>query len=140
METSNIIYKITGKPTDEVVEKYDSDRNIFFRFQNPEWELNEDSKSWGMIFRSEEEALEDAEEYGFDEDTAVLPGKSCMNTLKGVWNWVDQFDDSYVVLAFEGSDTGVSGHDDEWVAEFIKPVAVWSIEDCFNYLNSKGDL
>jgi hypothetical protein len=40
----------------------------------------------------------------------------------------------YVVLVFEGNDTDISGHDDEYVAEFIKLIAVWSIEDCYNYI------
>jgi hypothetical protein len=128
------MYKVNGKPTKELVEKFNSDNHIFFRFQNPEWQLNEDSKSWGMIYGNEEEALEAAEEDGLTEDEAVLPGKSCMDTLQGVWNWADQFDDSNVILVFEGDDTGVNGHDDEYVAKFIKPVTVWNIEDCYNYL------
>jgi hypothetical protein len=127
-------YEITGEPTEELVEKFNKDNNIFFRFQNPEWELTPESKSWGMIYGSEEEALESAEEDGLTEEEAVLPGKSCMDTLQGLWNWADQFDNNNVVLVFEGDDTGVNGHDDEYVAEFIKPVAVWSIEDCYNYL------
>ena len=127
-------YEITGKPAEELVEKFNKDNNIFFRFQNPEWKLTPESRSWGMIYGSEEEALESAEEDGLTEEEAVLPGKSCMDTLEGVWNWADQFDDSYVILVFEGEDTGVNGHDDEYVAEFIKPIAVWSIEDCYNYL------
>jgi len=128
------MYKVAGKPTEEMVEKFNEDNHIFFRFQNPNRELDQDSKSWGMIYSSEEEARENCEDDGLSEDEAVLPGKSCMDTLEGVWNWADQFDDSYVILVFEGTDTGVSGHDDEYVAEFIKPVAVWSIEDCYNYI------
>lgn len=133
------MYTVTGKPTEEMVEKYSKDNSIFFRFQNPAWELTKNSKSWGMTYGSEEEARECAEEFGLTEEEAVLPGKSCMDTLEGVWNWVDQFDwDNDVVLVFEGTDTGVSGHDDEWVAEFIRPVAVWKIEDVYNYLKSVG--
>lgn len=128
------MYKVAGKPTEEMVEKFNEDSNIFFRFQNPNWELDQDSKSWGMIYGSEEEAIENCEDDGLSEDEAVLPGKSCMDTLEGVWEWADQFDDSYVVLVFEGDDTGVNGHQDEYVTEFIKPVAVWSMEDCYNYI------
>lgn len=141
MKSKNLIYKINEVPTKELVEKYDSDRDIFFRFQNPEWELTRDSKSWGMIFSSEEEAIRDAEEWGYTEEEAVLPGKSCMNTLENVWRYADQFNDDYVMLVFEGEDTGINGHDDEFVAEFIKPIAVWSIEDCYNYLyNNKTNV
>lgn len=133
------MYTVTDKPTEKIVEKFNKDNHIFFRFQNPNWELNQNSKSWGMIYSSEEEAIECCEDDGLTEDEAVLPGKSCMNTLEGIWEWADRFNfDTDIVLVFEGDDTGVNGHDDEYVAEFIKPIAVWSIKDCYNYIY-KGD-
>lgn len=92
-----------------------------------------------MIFSSAEEARECAEEWGMDEDEAVLPGKSCGFTLKEVMRWADQFGYDDVLLIFEGVDTGVSGHDGECVAEYIAPVAVFSMQDVVEYYYGKED-
>lgn len=132
-------YKVNGAPTKEKVEKYNDDEHIFFRFQNPEFEIDEEhSESWGMIFSTREEALEGAEEWGMTEEEAILPGKSCMPTLEGIWNWSSEFGKDDVVLVFEGADTRATGHDGEYVADFYEAVEVWSYEDVMKYLEEEG--
>lgn len=133
MASKNIIYKVNGNPTKELIEKFDNDSNIFYRFQEPHQKLTKRSESWGMIFQSKAEALRDCEEWGYSKEEAVLPGKSCMDTFEGIMNWADKFDKDYVLLVFEGNDTRVSGHDGEYVATYYKKVAVWSFENVLNY-------
>lgn len=128
------MFKVDSKLSKELVEKFDEGRGIFYRFQNPNYEIEgEYAQSWGMIFSSAEEARECAEEWGMDEDEAVLPGKSCEYTFKDIMNWVCQFGANDVLLVFEGFDTGVYGHDGEWVAEYEAPVAVFSMQDALKF-------
>lgn len=128
------MFKVNSKLAKELVEKFDEDRGIFYRFQNPKYAIEgEYTQSWGMIFSSAEEARECAEEWGMDEDEAVLPGKSCEYTFKGVMNYACQFGADDVLLVFEGIDTGVNGHDGEWVAEYVAPVAVFSMQDALEF-------
>lgn len=134
------MFKVNSKLTKEMVEKFDKDRGIFYRFQNPNYEIEgEYTQSWGMIFSSAKQARECAEEWGMGEDEAVLPGKSCGFTLEEVMRWVDQFGYDDVLLVFEGVDTGVSGHDGEWVAEYISPIAVFSMQDVVEYYYGEDD-
>lgn len=74
------MYKVNGQPTAEKIQKYNEDKNIWFRFQNPEYEITgEYTQSWGMIYSSAEEAMQAAEDEEWDNpEEAVLPGKSCM--------------------------------------------------------------
>ena len=124
------MFKVTEKITLEKIKKFDSDRNIFYRFQNPAYEIyGEYTQSWGMIFSSAEEAMECAEEWGMTEEEAVLPGKSCMDTFEHIMSFSDQFSDNDVLLVFVGEDTYAEGHDGEYVAEYIESVAVYSMED-----------
>lgn len=134
MASKNLIYKVNGVPTKELVERFNNDDNIFFRFQEPHQKLTSRSCSWGMIFQSKAEAIRDCEQWGMTPDEAVLPGKSCTAKLKDLEKWICEFSNNYVVLAFEGTDTGVAGHDGEYVATYHKKVAVWSIEDVKKYL------
>lgn len=130
------MFEVNAKLTIELVEKFDEDRGIFYRFQNPKYEIEgEYTQSWGMIFSSAEEARECAEEWGMDKDEAVLPGKSCTNKFENVMDYVCQFSDDDVLLVFEGVDTGVSGHDGEFVAEYISTVAVFSMDDAVDFFN-----
>lgn len=130
------MFKVDGKLTKEMVEKFDNDSNIFYRFQNPDYEIEgEYTESWGMIFSSAEEARECAEEWGLEEDEAVLPGKSCMDTFKGIMQFACQFSDNDVLLVFRGTDTYATGHDGEFVAEYEEPVAVFSMEDAVAFDN-----
>lgn len=51
-------------------------------------------------------------------------------------DWSDQFGDSFVLLAFKGRDTYVTGHDGEYVAEYISPVAIFGFEDALEFYNN----
>lgn len=139
MASKNLIYKVNGAPRKELIEKYNNDPNIFFRFQEPHQKLTSRSCSWGMVFQSKAEAIRDCGEWGMSPEEAILPGKSCTDTLEGLQNWVCEFDNDYVVLVFEGTDTGVNGHDGEYVATYHKKIAVWSIEDVKKYLENVGE-
>jgi len=128
------MFNVDSKLTAELIEKYDSDRNIFYRFQNPDYDIEgEYAQSWGMIFSSAEEARECAEEWGMDADDAVLPGKSCMDTFEGIMRFVCQFSDNDVLLVFRGYDTRETGHDGEFVAEYEEQIAVFSMEDVVGF-------
>lgn len=128
------MYKVNGTPNREAIEKFDNDRHMFYRFQNPKYTIEgEYTQSWGMIYSSAEQARECAEEEGLEEDEAVLPGKSCMTTFEEILSFTEQFGKTDVLMIFYGYDTGVSGHNDEWVAEFDEAVAIWSMEDVIKY-------
>lgn len=131
MASKNLIYKVNGVPTKELVEKYNENNQIFFRFQEPHQKLTSRSKSWGMIYQTEREAITDGCE--------ILPGKSCMDTLEGLKKWICEYNDDYVVLVFEGHDTGYTGHDGEYVATYYKKVAVWNMQDVVIYLENEGE-
>lgn len=129
------MFKVNGTPTQDLINKFDNDSNIFYRFQNPEYEIvGEYMESWGMIFSSKEEALEEAEDYGYTEENAVLPGKSCMPQFDQIIEWINYYSKDDVLLVFEGADTYETGHDDEYVAEYEQEIAVWSVKDVKDYL------
>lgn len=131
------MFKVNGQPTQELIEKFNNDDNIFYRFQNPKFDLDENSESWGMIYGTREEAIENAENDGLTEDEAVLPGKSCMPTFEEILNWSPYFNNDDVLLVFEGRDTRVTGHDGEYVAYYWGEVATWSMEDVKAYLEKQ---
>lgn len=135
VKINKVFYKVDSKPTKELIEKFDNDNNTFYRFQEPERKLTSRSKSWGMIYSSAKEAIRYCEEYGWTKEEAVLPGKSCMPTFKEIISgkWITQFNNEFVLLVFEGEDTGVTGHDGEYVAKYNKKVAVWNYEDVVEY-------
>lgn len=39
-------YEVNGHINSEKLEKYNNDNNIFFRFQKPEWEIDEAVEVW----------------------------------------------------------------------------------------------
>lgn len=136
------MFKINNKLNKEIIEKFDNDSGIFYRFQNPEYEIEgEYLQSWGTIFSSAEEARECAEEWGMAENDAVLPGKSCMSTFREIMagHWICETGDDDVLLVFEGIDTHISGHDGECVAEYIKPIAVFSLDDAIEFYENNYD-
>jgi len=137
MASKNLMYKVDSKPTKELIEKFDEDEHIFYRFQEPHQKLTSRSESWGMIYDTKAEAIRNCTDNNLTEEEAVLPGKSCMDTFKGIVNgrWFDQFDNDYVLLIFKGHDTRANGHDDEYVATYYKKVAVWSMADVTEYAN-----
>ncbi len=68
--------------------------------------------------------------------STVLEGKSCAKTAEELMRWVDEFDNSYVIIAFEGQDTREEGHDGETVATYNKKIKCFSYQDfvkCFEY-------
>lgn len=120
------------KATAEMIEEFDENPNVFYRFQRKDLEMG--TESWGMIYDNREEAIEDwMEDYECDreeaEEEAILPGKSCMDTLEGIMNYVCEFDSNYVLVAFYGTDTGVTGHDDEFVADVDEVAAVFDFDE-----------
>lgn len=130
------MFKVDTKITKELVEEWDDAPDLFYRFQKEDYAIEgEYEQSWGQIFTSAAEARESAEEWGLSEDEAVLPGKSCMNTFRNIISFSDRFDEKYVLLVFEGRDTYVNGHDDEFVAEYIAPIAIISFDDAIEYYN-----
>lgn len=119
------------KLTAELIEKYDDDSQMFYRFQNPAWEIGE--VSFGMIYSSEEEARQDYEDMDLDPDDAVLPGKSCMDTFAGIMRFVDSFDKDFELIVFHGYNTGANGHDDEYVAEYFETMEKFSFDEACEY-------
>lgn len=132
-------FKTNGNITLEKIEEFDGDRYIFYRFQN-KYEAIEGkyTQSWGRIFSSPEEARDYAEEWGMDPEDAVLPGKSCMSTFSEIMSFFSNFsDEDNVLLIFDGEDTGVSGHDGEYVSKFNKTIAVYDINEAWEFYESE---
>lgn len=140
------MYEVNAKLTKELIEKFDNDDSIFWRFQDPNFEITgEFEESWGMIYSSREEAIEEYMndndcDYDEAEDSAILPGKSCTETFEGIMKFYGSFFlGGYVLMAFSGFDTRAAGHDDESVATFHEPVAIFSIEDVDQYTEENSD-
>lgn len=112
------IYEVNNKPTIDKIENFDDERNTYYRFQNKDWEMG--TQSWGMIYSSPEEAIEDG--------STVLNGKSCCSTAKELYNFMDYFDADFNVLILEG-DWVEEGHDGEDVVEVSSIKEIWSFED-----------
>lgn len=128
------MFTVDTKLSKDLIEKFDEEDGVFYRFQNPDYDITgEYAQSWGMIFSSAEEARENAEEWGLEENEAVLPGKSCMETFSDIMKFVTNFEDSDVLLVFDGVDTYEYGHDGEFVAKYIAPRAVISMQDAVEF-------
>lgn len=112
------MFNITKEPTIELLRELQKD--CYFRFQNPNRILTEDSKSWGMIYSSEKEAIE--------EGSDVLEGKSCVDSPEKLIDWSNYYDSKYyVVLAFKGEYNG-TGHDGEDVVKYKETVEVLHLD------------
>jgi hypothetical protein len=106
------------------------EKECYFRFQNPKRELTSESKSWGMIYMSEKEAIE--------EGSYVLEGKSCVSKPTDLIDWMQSYNNSYVILAFKGEYVG-EGHDGEDVVKFREAVEVYDFDEFFNiFLDDEG--
>lgn len=128
------MFTVDTKITKELIEKFDEEDGVFYRFQNKNYDIDGDyTGSFGMIFGSPEEARECADEWGMTEEEAVLSGKSCMPTFEDIMRWCQEFDNDSVLLVFDGVDTYESGHDDEYVAEYIAPRAVIDFDEAVKY-------
>lgn len=129
------IYEVNNKPTLEKIEEFDGNDNIFYRFQMKDWEMG--TKSWGMIYSSEEEARECCEDDGLTEDEAVLNGKSACFTAKELMSFSSNFDYDFRVVVLKGWDTRETGHDGEYVVDVEEIIEVWSMED---FIEMAGNL
>jgi hypothetical protein len=113
-----LVYKITGKPTVEKLNEYSCDDNMFFRFQNPLREIGEES--WGMIYKTKEEAIEDG--------CTILNGKSCCWNATDFAEYLPYYNNSYVIMIVKGFYVK-DGHDEEPVVDISKIVEVWDYDD-----------
>lgn len=120
------LYEVNNKPTLEKIEKYNEDRFIFFRYQMKDWEMGE--QSWGMIYSTAEEAIENCEDDGLTEDEAVLDGKSACNTAQELFSFSRMFDKDFRVLVLNGKSVG-TGHDGEEVVEVDEILEIWDYEE-----------
>ena len=112
------LYKVNNVPTIEKIRLYDEDNNKYYRFQEKGLEIG--TKSWEMLYSTEEEALEDG--------ATVLNGKSCCSTATKLHGFRFEFDADYHVLVLTGQFVEV-GHDDEDVVDVEEIVEIWSYED-----------
>lgn len=112
------MYEVNNTPTEEKIEMFDDERDTYYRFQNKEWEMG--NQSWGMIYSTAEEAIEDG--------STVLNGKSCCSTAKELYKFMDYFDNDFNVLILEGSWIE-EGHDGEDVVDVSSIKEIWSFED-----------
>lgn len=112
------IYTVNNQPTPEKIESYDENRDVYYRFQDSSLEMG--TQSWGMIYSTPEEAIED--------DSTVLNGKSCCSTASKLYGFRSEFDNDYVVLVMSGWFVEV-GHDDEDVIDVDQVLEIWSREE-----------
>lgn len=120
------IYTVNNQPTIQKIKEYNEQDNVYFRFQNSEWEMGE--KSWGMIFDSEEDAIENCEEWGMTPEEAILDGKSACYTSTQALNFASNFDKEFVVLVLKGSYVQ-DGHDEEPVIDVKEILEVWDYNE-----------
>lgn len=136
-----LIFKVTGKPNAQDIIKYTDMQNIWFRFQNPKHDIKgEYTQSFGMIYDTVEEAIKNCESDNLTENEAILSGKSCMPSFHEIMTWSQYYSKDDVLLVFKGYDTRETGHDGEYVAEYEKTIAVYSINDVIEfYKNNMED-
>ena len=127
------IYEVNNKPTLGKIEKYNEDRYIFFRYQMKDWEMG--YQSWGMIYSTAEEAIENCEDDGLTEDEAVLDGKSACNTAQELFGFSGMFDKDFRVLVVSGKSIG-PGHDGEEVVDVDEILEIWDYEEFDNLMMS----
>ena len=123
------IYKVNGVPNLEKINEYDEQSNIYYRFQCKNWEMG--TKSWGMVFTSEEDALENCEEWGMSPEDAILNGKSACSTANHLWDFAQYFDKDFRVLVLNG-DYVEEGHDGEDVISVNDILEIWDYNDFIN--------
>ncbi|HCC07764.1 MAG TPA: hypothetical protein DEP72_06380 [Clostridiales bacterium] len=119
-----ILYPVNNTPTPDKIENYNYNSNIFYRFQDPTLEIG--TQSWGMIYTSAEEAIEDG--------STVLEGKSCFGTAKELRFYNGTIDPEAVILVFSGWDAG-TGHDGETLADIDQILEIWNMQEFKNTVN-----
>jgi len=112
------IYTVNNKPTAEKITDYNYNSGVFFRIQDPDYEMG--TQSWGMIYSTPEEAIEDG--------STVLEGKSCFRTARELNGYNGTFADNCVVLVFSGWDAGY-GHDGEDLADVDEILEIWNMQE-----------
>ena len=125
---SKFEYKVNSKATMELIEELNRNKDVYFRFQDPNIRLTKKSKSWGMIYSSAREAIADG--------STVLNGKSCTETLEDLMQYAQYYDNNYIVMAFAGEYNG-TGHDGECVCKYNGKVAVFNFDDIINFYNNE---
>lgn len=120
------IYEVNNKPTVEKINNYDGESNTYYRFQMKDWEMG--SQSWGMIYGSADEAIENCEDDGLTPSTAVLDGKSCCDTAKDLMSFVQNFDKDFRVLVLTGNYVE-EGHDGESVVDVDEILEIWDYDE-----------
>lgn len=124
------IYNVNNKPSEDKIEKYNEDNYTYFRFQCKDWEIG--TKSWGMIFATEEEAIEESESWGIEKP--ILNGKSCCSTAEDLYSIAEQFDKDFRVLVLNGNYVE-EGHDGEDVVDVKEIIEIWDYDDFFKIMN-----
>ena len=114
-----IIYSSNNFPTIEKIRMYDEDNNTFYRFQEPFYEMG--NKSWGMIYATEEEALEDG--------GIVVNGKSCCMNHRYAWQYVDAFDNEALMIIVKGWSLGTGEDQYEDVVDIEEIIEIWNYDD-----------
>ena len=126
------IYEVNNKPTIEKIKKYDDERDVYYRFQMKDWEIGK--QSWGMIYCTAEEAIENCEYDGLTPENAVLNGKSCCSTAKELMKFVCEFDKDFRVLILNG-DYVEEGHDGEDVIDVNEILEIWDFDEFTDLVN-----
>ena len=98
-----------------------------------DWEMG--YQSWGMIYSTAEEAIENCEDDGLTEDEAVLDGKSACNTAQELFGFSGMFDKDFRVLVVSGKSIG-TGHDGEEVVDVDEILEIWDYVEFDNLMMS----
>jgi len=115
-------YPVNNKPNIDKIRMYDEDSNVFYRFQMPEWEMG--TKSWGMIFDSEEDALENG--------GTVTEGKSACEKARFSYRYADAFGSTDRMLIIKGYSLGRGPDEEEELVVVEEILEVWSYNDFCN--------
>jgi len=118
------LYKVNSAPTIEKIRMYDEDRDTYYRFQENYLEMG--TKSWGMIYSTPEEAIEDG--------STVLNGKSCCSTARSLHGFRLEFMADVRVLVLTGQFVEV-GHDDEDVVDVAEILEIWDYTEFCNMVS-----
>lgn len=119
-----VIHHVNAAPTQVKVDAYDHNNDTYYRFQDKKYEIG--TQSWGMIYSSPEEAIEDG--------STVLNGKSCCSTARKARGFASEFDNDAVVLVIKGWFVEV-GHDDEDVVEIEEVLEIWSRKEFMEFMD-----
>jgi len=116
-------YPTLTNPTAEKIESYNCNKNTFYRIQNTSHEIG--TQSWGMIYSTAEEAIEDGEE--------ILDGKSAFTKARSLYNYTGTFDDDCQVIIIKGWNIG-TGPDDEDLIDVEEVLETWSMDDFYTII------